>query len=743
MRTTMKTLFTALVVVLTAVGARANVLFSDNLNYPNGSIEGAGLWFAYAPATPHLDAYVNNHLLILNQNNYDAVAAPSTNFVNNTSGTLLYSSFTINVSQLPSYNGGYLCIFKDNTNDYVSHVFIDTRDTIVPGTYRLGIANFGTSITTAGAANFPLDLATNVTYQVVMSYDPNFNDPLAGATLWINPASETDVNVYGTDSTSYTNLLNITISQIGFSQYANQGVAAIGNVKVGTVFSDVDAAIPQLPVFGIQPQSANVYSNNSVTLYAVASGIDVTYQWLSNNVPLTDGAKVVGSTSNVLTLSTLQNTANYSAEAYVAGAGSTTSAVAVVTVSITPTPPFFVTQPYGATNSVGATITLTALANGTGPITYQWYFAPTNSGTYTALSGQTSSTLSLVNVNFTQSGTYYVIASGGAGSPVQSTTATVLVTPPPLVSISYLHSFLITNPPSGPTNLNNGTIYNVQGIVTTFGAIISKTYSEYFIQDGTGGALVFVNGTGSTNTPPAGALVSVIGPAQQYYGALELAPNVTTASNTVTILSINNPLPAPVLLNLPLMATNPMDVYGGVYGRTVQGSLVTLTNVYLYSSSSGGAVSGNFPTNSTKALYAFQKPYSAGQPYMEIYVYTYTNVLNQLNTNFWGKPIPSSANEVTGPMALFNPSSPEIYPTRFADIVNATNAPFKISIATPNGVPTVSWPTPTNNLTYSVYSTTNLLGPWTQNFGVGYYPSTNSYTDTNAAPAKFYRVSTP
>ncbi len=735
----MKTLFTALVVVLTAVGARADVLFSDNLNYADGLIEGDGFWYAYAPTAPHLDAFVTNHLLILDQNKYDAVAAPSTNFVNSTGGTLLFSSFTINVSQLPSYNGGYFCIFKDNTNDYVSHVFIDTRNTIVPGTYQLGIANYATTITTAGAANFPLDLATGVTYQVVMSYDPNFSDPLAGATLWINPASEGDSNVYGTDSTSSTNLLNITISQIGFSQYANQGVAAIGNVKVGTTFSDVDAAIPQLPVFGIKPQSANVYSNNSVTLYAVASGIDVTYQWLSNNVPLTDSTTVLGSVSNVLTLSTLQNTANYSAVAYVAGAGSTTSAVAVVTVNIFPTPPFFVTQPQGVTNSVGATITLTASANGTGPITYQWYFAPSNSVTYAPLSGQTSSTLSLVNVNFTQSGSYYVAATGGAGSPVNSTTVTVLVTPPPLVSIAYLHSFLISNAPSGGTNINNGTIYNVQGVVTTFGAIISKTYSEYFIQDGTGGALVFVNGTGNTNTPPVGALVSVIGPAQQYYGALELAPNVTTASNTVTVLSINNPLPAPALLNLPSMATNTM----GVYGRTVQGSLVTLTNVYLYSSASGAAVSGTFPVNSTKALYAFQKPYSAGQPNMEIYVYTYTNVLNQWNTNYWGKPIPSFVNELTGPMALYNPTSPEIYPTRFADIVIATNAPFQISIARPNGVPTLSWPTPTNNLTYSVYSAINLTGPWTQNFGVGYYPSTNSYTDTNAAPAKFYRVSTP
>jgi hypothetical protein len=55
----------------------------------------------------------------------------------------------------------------------------------------------------------------------------------------------------------------------------------------------------------------------------------------------------------------------------------------------------------------------------------------------------------------------------------------------------------------------------------------------------------------------------------------------------------------------------------------------------------------------------------------------------------------------------------------------------------------VNWPAVAGS-TYSIYSETNLLGPWTQQaFGLSYYPSTGTYTDTNAAKAKFYRVSTP
>jgi hypothetical protein len=715
----------------TSLTAQANLLFSDNFNYPNGCVEANGAWFAYTPASPHLDALVTNQLLILNQDNFDGVAAPSNNF---TVSDPVYASFTINVSSLPTTHGGYFCELKDNTNDYVCRIFINGTGTEVPGTYRLGIANFATSITTAGATNYPLDLATGVTYQVVF----NYNAGLEYGTLAINPASESDFNnspAYGNDGTTNVVLQNIHISQIAFSQYTGQGVAAIGNVLVGMAYSDVVTNAPWKPIIGIQPQGTNIYSGNDVTLYTAASGTGpLTYQWLSNGSPLSDGGNVSGSLLNILNLTDLQSTADYRV-VISDGAGSVTSQVATVTVNTTPTPPFFTKQPTGATNAIGANITLSASANGTGPITYQWYFEPTNSASFSALS--TGPALFLNNVTFANTGLYYVTATGGDGSQ-NSTTVSVQVTPPPLVTIGYLHSLMSSNPPSGQFPLNGNTIYNIQGVVTSFGELLSQTYSEYFIQDGTGAAVAFINGTGNTNLPPVGALVSIVGPAQQYYGQLEVTPNVTTATNTVDIISYNNALPAPVPLNLALMATNPM----GAYGINVQGALVTLTNVYLYSSTAGAAVSGNFPTNSYKALYAFQQPYSAGQTYMTVWVYTYTNSVDQLNTNYFGKPIPGFVYELTGAMGIYNPTQPELYPTRYADFVSTLPAPYRIGMTRTNGLPTLNWPAVTGS-TYTLYSANSLPGPWTQTFGLSYYPSAGIYTDTNSTPRKFYRVSSP
>jgi hypothetical protein len=63
-------------------------------------------------------------------------------------------------------------------------------------------------------------------------------------------------------------------------------------------------------------------------------------------------------------------------------------------------------------------------------------------------------------------------------------------------------------------------------------------------------------------------------------------------------------------------------------------------------------------------------------------------------------------------------------------------------MAQTNGVSQLNWPTVTGS-TYSVYSATNITGPWTQTFGLGYFPSSGVYTQTNPAAIQFYKVSSP
>ncbi|HZM06536.1 MAG TPA: hypothetical protein VFC44_26335 [Candidatus Saccharimonadales bacterium] len=730
------------IALLGTLSARATVLFQDFLNYPNGIIETDGVWQVYSPAPPTLpsgDAAISNKMIILKTGDKDAVEAP---YNNNTGSSIVYASFSIVMTALPSSNGSYFIEFQ-STNDSadVAHLFAATKSSVIPGTYRLGIANFATSSATTGVKLYPLDLATNIAYDVVMSYDPTQTDPFPGATLVVNPASQTDFAnspTYATDNAGSAKQLALTNSALGLSPFES---ANIGNVSVGTAFSDVFTFTPAPPVIGIQPQGASIYSGNNLTLYTAASGLGpVTYQWYSNNVALADnGVTVIGSTANILQLNNLQLTANYSVTA-TDSAGSTPSAPATITINNTLTAPFFTTQPKGVTNGLGSTIILTSLANGTGPLTYEWYFQGTNAPGYNPIAS--GATLTLGGATYSQSGTYYVTASGGDGSQ-NSSNVLVQVTTPPLVTIGFLHSLLKSNNvTAGTFNLSSGASYTVQGVVTSIGAVETATYSEYFVQDATGGALAFVSSTssGSTNVPPVGSLVQIVGVAQQYYGQLELVPNPSVAG-TITILSNNVPLPAPVLLNVGLLATNTM----GAYGLSVQGGLVTGTNLYLYATGTGTPLAGaTFPTNASQALYAFAAPYSVGQPYVEVYLTTYTNALNQLNTNFFGQLIPTNVYQLTGAIDLYSTNQPELVPSRYQDFVVKPPARFNVGISSSNGVATLTWPASIGS-TYSVYSSTNVSGPWTQTFGLSYYPSTGSYsvTNTNSATSQFFFMSTP
>jgi hypothetical protein len=720
-------------VLLGSISARAEILFQDYLNYSNGLIATDGVWQVYYPSPPVGDAVVSNNLLILKTSDKDSVEAP---FTNNTSSTLVYASFTIKVTSLPSASGSYFAEFQ-NTNDSadLAHFFAASGKSLVPGTYRLAIANYATS--SSSATFYPLDLATNITYWVVMSYDPVQTDPYPGATLVVNPASEADFDsspAYGKDNSPSSKQLALTnLTALAFSPYVNAG---IGDVTVGSEFIDVFTNTPQAPVIGIQPQGATLYSGNNLTLYTAASGLgQLSYQWFSNNVVLTDdGVNVIGSVSNILQLINLQTTATYSVTVSNSVAG-TPSAPAVVTVNDTPTTPFFLTEPKSESNGLGSTITLTASANGTGPLTYEWYFEATNASSFIPIAS--GPTLSLSGSTYGESGSYYVTASGGDGSS-NSATVTVDVTTPPSVTIGYLHSLLKTNNiTSGSFNLSNGASFTVQGVVTSFGRVESGTYSEFFVQDATGGALAFV-APAITNAPLVGSLVQIVGPTQQYYGQLELAPNPSVAG-TITVLSTNNPLPAPMLLDIGVIHTNTF----GAVGLAAQGALVTVTNAYLYGSSSGASIAGmTFPTNGSQALYAFNGPYAAGKPYLEVYVVTYTNVNNAMNTNFWGWPIPSYCYQLTGAIDDYSPTQPELIPSRIQDFVTTPPTPFDITVAYTNGAATINWPASVGS-TYSVYSSPNVNGPWTQTFGLSYYPSTGSDTVTNSETSEFFWVSTP
>ena len=786
----MKRILSVLALTLAAAPLRAAVLYdSSNYSYTNGPIAGQGSWYVYSPPTPANDTVVTNNVIYMTSTNTDSIAAPVIGFYAATNGTMVYASFTLNVSKLPTFNdysGAYFCQFISTNNNTCCNVFIDTHGVVVPGTFRLSIANFSVSFSNLQQpVTYPEDLCTNVTYEVVIAYDTAVGSTTEGANLMINPSPADYDNlingdpegsgfVYGTDIPVNAARGNIEVTSISFSPYIN---AAISNVVVGTTFADV-YTVPAAPVFGVQPASGSAYAGNSAVFYSVAAGSDVAYQWYSATTGrlVDDGVNLIGSSSNILVLNNLTATDGYYVIATDANGLTATSATAVETVNTTPTAVFFDPSVTAVklTNNLFVPATFTNVASGTGPIAYQWYFKSTNAtAVFVALPGQTGPTITLSLADYTYGGQYYVVASNpvNGGSAAFGPTNTLVEVPPLVATIQQLHAYLsasasqIAANPGGTvyTNTNNVTVTGYVSVYRGYGS----SYDEFFMQDTNGyGVEVFLAKTASgiygPPAPPIGPCVTVSGVLEVYHSGLELAP--TTASAIVT--NVVPPIAITPFLGNPYFADFVANPIGG-NALHFTDSLVTLTNVYLYGNatggpfgsgtSSGGAYSGAggvFTSNSYCILYmTVGAPYDAAtnNKMMEIFQPTYNYHKPDgsfLSANpFSYKPIPTHCDQLTGVFMPYggSPSYTEVIPSRYEDYVATNPPPFDLSMGATGKTATVNW-SPVTGSTYSVYSATNLNGPWKNEApSLTYYPTNGTYGQTISTnnAAKFYRVTIP
>ena len=165
----------------------------------------------------------------------------------------------------------------------------------------------------------------------------------------------------------------------------------------------------------------------SITVTAVGTP-PLTYQWNK------DGTAIDGETSSTLTLNNLiPSDAGYytvNVSNAVDQVVSELIEVAVVTPK-TAQPAKIVLQPEDTNVLVGENVTLRVIADGTDPISYQWYYKGK------PINGETNSTLSSNNVQRTASGNYYVVVSNEGypwGATETSDTVTLTVETPPEIT---------------------------------------------------------------------------------------------------------------------------------------------------------------------------------------------------------------------------------------------------------------------------------------------------------------------
>jgi len=200
------------------------------------------------------------------------------------------------------------------------------------------------------------------------------------------------------------------------------GDAASYQVVVTNMFGSITSAVASLtvldPQLTSQPATQTNNAGQTVVFNATALGtMPLNYQWLKNGSNLADGGNVSGALTPTLTLTNVLGGDAGAYQLVISNVwGSTTSVVAGLSV----VDPLLVTNPAGQFVNRGQTATFSVSVLGTQPLQYQWR----KDGAI--LVGATLPSLTLTNVQATNTGGYDVVATDAFGS-VTSAVATLTI----------------------------------------------------------------------------------------------------------------------------------------------------------------------------------------------------------------------------------------------------------------------------------------------------------------------------
>jgi len=189
----------------------------------------------------------------------------------------------------------------------------------------------------------------------------------------------------------------------------------------------------QVPAITVQPVSQEVTEGDTVTFTVEATGTEpLSYKWMKNGIELIDDDNISGVNTNTLTINNVQLSDAGSYTVVVTNSvGSVTSEAAVLTVNPAPVAPSITTQPISQTVTEGDTVTFTVEATGTEPLSYKWLKDGIELTNNENISGVSTNTLTINNVQLSDAGSYAVVVTNAVGS-VTSEAAVLTVNPAPV-----------------------------------------------------------------------------------------------------------------------------------------------------------------------------------------------------------------------------------------------------------------------------------------------------------------------
>ena len=351
----------------------------------------------------------------------------------------------------------------------------------------------------------PPDLTINVGDTVVWRDNQGSHDTVSG----VNGVPDRDRT--WNSNTQYPNLMRVgntfsfTFTRAGTYPYYCTPHWQLG--MVGTITVQAGNSAPSLSIIS-PPDQSNFNAPADISFEAAPSDPDgdpLTVEFFLNGTSLGSlSAPPYRIAVNGL------GPGNYTFSATASDSGGLTAS-ATNLVTINGQQPTINTGPQSQTVNAGSDVTFTVQANGSRPLSYQWFFGTT------AIGGQTTPSLLLTNVSSADSGSYTVQVFNAFGSAFAS--ATLTVTSPPSGSAPTLTS----EPRSQSVNAGSNVTFSADAIGS-----LPLSWQWFFngaaIADATNSSLTLLS------VGPANAgdyLVTVINP----FGS-------TTSSNaTLTVIS--------------------------------------------------------------------------------------------------------------------------------------------------------------------------------------------------------------
>ncbi|HSU55734.1 MAG TPA: immunoglobulin domain-containing protein, partial [Candidatus Dormibacteraeota bacterium] len=297
-----------------------------------------------------------------------------------------------------------------------------------------------TNVQPASSGNYRLTAtnaegyATSAIAVVTVHLPPSFTNQPASSTNLVGTTASFSASATGEVPLAYNWLFNgISLSNGGrFSGTASTSLnvsniqspdAGNYSLRASNVAGVVTSAVASLtvvayPVITTQPLGAMVLSGTNLLLNVAASGTPpLNFQWQRYGTNISDSANLIGSGSASIVLNDVQPTDSGDYAAIVSNAaGSATSAVARVIITVQPIAPSITNQPASQVVGLGHDVTFTVGVVGTVPLAYQWLKDGVQLSDGSSVSGTATPTLTLHGIASSDAADYQAVVFNGGGA---------------------------------------------------------------------------------------------------------------------------------------------------------------------------------------------------------------------------------------------------------------------------------------------------------------------------------------